>query len=245
MKFNHTKNIYGTVFLVALLLSACGGGGTSGTGGTTGNGGTTANVLQSISVSPAFISTNTGTTQQLTATGTYADGSTADVTSSATWVSADTAIASVSNTGLVAAGGTVQAGLTITASIGAAAGNSRVSVSSPAATLISISVPFNQTIYAGKSWLPSTWADAAFSNGTGQSPYTFVKWTVSGCTPSNAATVNADGTIAANAQGSCTITASSGALTSAARTLTIKAPAITSIIILPAPVRWQLEGICN
>lgn len=148
----------------------------------------------------------------------------------------------MSNTGLVAAGGTVQAGLTITASIGAAAGNSRVSVSSPAATLISISVPFNQTIYAGKSWLPTTWADAAFSNGTGQSPYTFVKWTVSGCTPANAAAANADGTIAANAQGSCTITASSGALTSAAKTLTIKTPAITSITILPAPVSLAVGG---
>lgn len=42
-----------------------------------------------------------GQTQQLAATATYSDGSTADVTSSVIWLSADPAIANVTPTGLL------------------------------------------------------------------------------------------------------------------------------------------------
>lgn len=229
-----------TLVAVSLLLSACGGGGGGGGGGSASTPG--ANIVQFITVTPEYISTNTNTNQQLTATATYADGSTANVTSIASWVSAAPTVVSVSNTGLAAAGGTAQNGVNITASIGAATGKSRVSVTNPADALTAIIVPFNQTIYTGQSWLPTTWADANFANGTGVSPYTLVKWTISNCSPANAASVNADGTIAANAPGTCSITASSGAITSTAKTLTVKIPAITSITIIPSPVSLAVGG---
>ena len=55
-------------------------------------------VLVSITVSPATASVAAGDTQQFTATGTYSDLSTADLTDSVTWSSSVTATATVSNT---------------------------------------------------------------------------------------------------------------------------------------------------
>ncbi|HYO55474.1 Ig-like domain-containing protein, partial [Archangium sp.] len=73
--------------------------------------------LLSLQVSPTIASVPVGITQQFTAQGSYSDGTTVDVTSSATWTTSNTAIATVSSTGLgtgVAAGGPV----TLTATLG-------------------------------------------------------------------------------------------------------------------------------
>jgi len=84
-------------------------------------------VLVSLQVTPAAASIATGATQQFTATGTYSDGSTQDVTLLASWVSSATGVATVSSKGVatgVAAGSanimatyggaTVAAALTVT-----------------------------------------------------------------------------------------------------------------------------------
>lgn len=61
----------------------------------------TAAVAESITITPAAPSSGVGLARQLTATGTFSDGTTADVTSIATWASSAPAIATVdSNTGL-------------------------------------------------------------------------------------------------------------------------------------------------
>jgi len=60
--------------------------------------------LQTISVTPAAPSIALGTTQQFTATGTYSDLSTANITSIATWTSATPATASISASGGLARG---------------------------------------------------------------------------------------------------------------------------------------------
>ncbi|MGH9725943.1 MAG: Ig-like domain-containing protein, partial [Candidatus Acidiferrales bacterium] len=52
--------------------------------------------LQSISVTPANPSIAKGTTKQLTATGTYSDNSTQDLTASVTWSSDTPGVATVS-----------------------------------------------------------------------------------------------------------------------------------------------------
>ena len=59
--------------------------------------------LASIAVTPANPTLPAGAKQQLTATGTYSDGSTLDLTSVATWHSATTATATVSGSGLATA----------------------------------------------------------------------------------------------------------------------------------------------
>ena len=57
-------------------------------------------VLLTITVAPTTASIAAGDTQQFTATGHYSDGSTQDLTSSATWASTLTSVATVSSSGL-------------------------------------------------------------------------------------------------------------------------------------------------
>ena len=56
----------------------------------------TSATLQSIAVTPANPSIAAGLTQQFTATGTYSDGSHLDLTGSVTWASGTTATATIS-----------------------------------------------------------------------------------------------------------------------------------------------------
>ena len=54
-------------------------------------------VLVAVTVSPVGASVPNGETEQFTATGLYSDGSTSDLTSTVTWSSSDTSVATVSN----------------------------------------------------------------------------------------------------------------------------------------------------
>ena len=54
--------------------------------------------LQSISISPSNATLSIGAKLQYTATGHYSDGSTQNLTTSATWSSTNTGVATVSNT---------------------------------------------------------------------------------------------------------------------------------------------------
>ena len=53
--------------------------------------------LNSIAVTPANPSVPAGQTEQFTATGTYSDGSTKNITNQVTWASATTSVATISN----------------------------------------------------------------------------------------------------------------------------------------------------
>ncbi len=64
---------------------------------------TTQPTLSSIAVTPANPSVATGATQQFTATGTYSDNSTKDITSQASWTSAAPTTATINTAGLVTA----------------------------------------------------------------------------------------------------------------------------------------------
>ncbi|MDA8083476.1 MAG: Ig-like domain-containing protein [Nitrospiraceae bacterium] len=104
-------------------------------------------VLVSISVTPADRSLDIGATQQYTATGTYSDNSTKDLSGVVTWSSSAEAIATISNaagsTGLLAAVSAGQA--TVTATAGTVSGSTGLTVNPPVAppvlpVLVSISV---------------------------------------------------------------------------------------------------------
>ena len=94
-------------------------GGTSGTLQLT----TVAATIQSIVIAPVTLQTGVGITRHFVATGTFSDGSVADVTASATWGTQAAGIASLSNgaasglalgsTGATATIGTVSAGATV------------------------------------------------------------------------------------------------------------------------------------
>jgi 6-phosphogluconolactonase len=113
------------VFCMGLLLTACGGSGTTTHPQKT---------LTSIQVAPRSPLVKVGTTQQLTVTGTYSDGSTADVTSSATWASSDSSAASIDSSGKVTA---VSVGRPlITATSGDLKGSTRLLVVSSDASIV-------------------------------------------------------------------------------------------------------------
>ena len=81
--------------LAMTLLVACGGGGTTANP-------TPSVKLVSIAVTPNAPSFAKGTQQQLTAKGSYSDGTTKDLTASATWGSSSASVASVTK-GMVSA----------------------------------------------------------------------------------------------------------------------------------------------
>ncbi len=100
----------------------------------------TAATLVSIEVTPANPGLAKGTKQQLSATGTYTDYSTQDLTTQAAWGASDTTVASVSN----AAGSNGQASAlgvgrtTVSATLGGVTGTTTLEVT--AATLVAIQV---------------------------------------------------------------------------------------------------------
>ncbi len=191
--------------------------------------------LASITVTPAAASINTGTTQQLTATGKYTDNTTVDLTSSAAWTSSNPAVVSVSSGGL-ASGLTVGSYVNVTASLGGASGTSMLNVTAPADALTALVIsPGQPFVYMGQRANPITWVSGNFANGTGTSPYP-ASLTLSACNPANAASIDATGLVVGNALGTCTITAHSGAISSTPATLTVAIPYLLSIQIAPATV---------
>ena len=82
--------------------------------------------LLSIAVTPSGPTVATGKTLQLTATGSYSDGSSQDLTTQVTWQSSDPTKAAVSTTGLVT--GQEYGSATVTATLGGISGSTLVNV---------------------------------------------------------------------------------------------------------------------
>ncbi len=136
--------------------------------------------LVSIAVTPAASSVPAQIQTSLTAIGTFADGSTQDMTAAANWTSSTASAATVSNatgskgtvTGITPLGTT-----TISASFGTSnpiVGSATVSVTN--ATLVSIAIsPSSATISAGTTQKFN--AIGTFSDGTTQNLTGQVAWT--------------------------------------------------------------------
>jgi len=84
--------------ITILFLTGCGGSGYSSPA-------PPMPTLTSIAVSPANTTIKLGSNQQFAAVGTYSDGSTSDLSASVTWSSSDTAMASMSASGLATVAG--------------------------------------------------------------------------------------------------------------------------------------------
>jgi uncharacterized protein YjdB len=182
--------------------------------------------LVSIAVSPGTISIAAKTTQQFTATGKYSDGSTADVTRTASWVSSNTGVATVNASGLTTA---VAAGsATITASLSGVAGTATLTVT-PILSSISVS-PNAPSIAVGAT--QQFTATGTYSDGS-KKPVTTATWTAAN--PA-IATVNASGLATAVASGSTQITASSNGI-SGSTTLTVSG---LTLSISPNPATFAM-----
>jgi hypothetical protein len=98
--------------------------------------------LTSLAVSPTSASIVESQTQQLTATGTYDDGSTKDLTGTAGWTTSDSTVAAVSKGGLVTAAANITTppgSATITATSGTLTATSAITVNTGPLTAIAIS----------------------------------------------------------------------------------------------------------
>ena len=191
-------------------------------------GSTTATVtpatLQSIAVTPSNPSIAKGTTQQLTATGTYSDSTTQDITSQVTWASDTVSVATVSSSGLATAAGTGTAD--ISASMNGVTGSTKLTVT--AATLASISVSPPAPSVAKGSTQQFT-ATGTYSDSSTQDLSTQVTWASS---MTGVATVSGTGLANTLAAGNTTITAALGAIHGQA-TLTVTPATLASISVTP------------
>jgi hypothetical protein len=87
----------------------------------------TAAVIESIAITPNPVSSGVGLSSQLTATGTYSDGTMANVTTRANWTSVPASIATVGpTTGIIT--GVALGSTTITAAIGAVTASAPLSI---------------------------------------------------------------------------------------------------------------------
>ncbi len=188
--------------------------------------------LVSISITPLNAGIAKGTNQQFTAIGTYSDNTTQNLTTSATWSSSNTGVATISNAagsnGLatsVATGTT-----TIKAMSGSISGTTTLTVNP--ATLVSIAItPLNAGIAKGTN--QQFTATGTYSDNTTQNLTASVTWSSSNtgvATISNAAGSN--GLATSVATGTTTIKAVSGSI-SASTTLTVTAATLVSIGISP------------
>lgn len=189
--------------------------------------------LQSIAVSTTNSSVLSLSGATFKATGSYSDGSTADITAQATWSSSNTGVATI------AAGGTArtlsQGTTTISASLDGISGTASLKVTGGNLTGIVIS-PANFTLV--QSTADRLTATGSFSNGTSREITGAVEWSTASATIATVATPGGNlawvsALAVTPAATPTTISAKSGALT-ATTNLTVTAPALQALTISPA-----------
>jgi len=160
-----------------------------------------------------------GQTEQFTATGTFSDNSTQNLTNQVTWASATTGVATVNAAGLATAVGTGTS--TISATLSGITGSTVLTVT--AAVLQSIAVtPANPSVAKGQT--EQFTATGTFSDNSTQNLTNQVTW-VSATT--GVATINAAGPATAVSPGTSTISATLNGVTGST-VLTVVAGTTTS-----------------
>lgn len=184
--------------------------------------------LVSINVTPSNASIAKGTNQQMTATGTYSDNSTLNLTGVVTWSSSLTSFVTITAAG--SAHGEDIGTSTITASFGSVMGSTTLQVT--AATLVSIAVtPPDETIAKGTD-LQYT-ATGTYTDGSTQPVNGQVTWSTS--VPATAS-ISASGLAHGEAAGTTLVTATSGAI-SGSTNLTVTNVVLVSIEVAPADIK--------
>jgi hypothetical protein len=190
-------------------------------------------VLTAVDVNPVTATVPVGGTQGFTASGTFSDGSNADVTALATWTSGDLQVASTSNVpgSRGVATGAAVGQTTITASLGGRSAQATLTVS-PAA-LVSLAVtPLGLTLPLGRS--QAFTATGTYSDGRTRDLTALATWSsdASGvATISNAA--GEHGVATSQGVGVAQLSAAVGGLSDGV-TLTVTAAELSSLGITPA-----------
>jgi hypothetical protein len=196
------------VLTIASLAACvgCGGGGGSSV--------PTTSSLSSVTVAPDPASVVAGSVLQLTATGHYTDGSTKDISTSATWTSSNAGVATVTSTGLTT--GVSPGSASISAAFGGTSGGVTLTVEAPPS---SVTVgPDPATVAAG--FVRQLTATGHYSDGSTKDISTSATWTSSNA---GVATVTNTGLTTGVSPGSASISAALGGI-SGGVTLTVDAP---------------------
>jgi hypothetical protein len=187
----------------------------------------TAAALVSIAVTPDPATVPLGTLQQFTATGTYTDSTSKDMTSSASWASSNHGTATITSAGVATAQGTGSA--TITATSGVIFGNATLTVNT--ANVVSLSLtPANPQIADGTN--QQLTATATFDDGgtLKVTTSTGVHWTSS---DTSVATVGVASGLASGKNPGDTLITVTFAGFSASATLTVSDASIQAISLTP------------
>ncbi|MDX7797042.1 Ig-like domain-containing protein, partial [Aeromonas caviae] len=186
-------------------------------------------VLTAIQVTPPSVSVGKGQTQQLTATATYSDNTTANVTGSVAWLSDDMTTATVSTTGLLT--GMAQGTTEVTASQNGITSNTvQVTVTDAVLTAIEITPP---SVSVGKGQTQQLTTTATYSDNTTANVTGSVAW-LSDDTAT--ATITTNGLLTGVEQGTAEVTASLDGMTSNAVQVTVTDAVLTAIAITPPSV---------
>jgi uncharacterized protein YjdB len=180
--------------------------------------------LQSVLVTPAKPSVPVGNQQQFKATGTYSDGTSQDLTSTATWSSSQPSIAAINTTGLAM---TKASGIsTIMATSGSISGSTTLTVTPVALVSIAVTPP-NPSVAAGNT--QQFTATGTFSDSSTQDLTASVTWTA---IASSVASISSGGLAKGLTAGTATITATSGSISGSTK-LTVTNTVLVSIALTP------------
>src|SRR5712692_1993404 len=198
----------------ALTLAGCGGG--------SANSPVAPPVLLSLATTQANPSIPLGTNQQFTATGTFNDGSTQDLTSSATWSSSSAAVATISNTpGSQGLATSIGLGATIITATSSSISSSTTLTVTPAVLLSLALMPANPSIFLGS--YQQFIVIGTFSDGTAQNLTTLTTWSSSSTRVANMSNASGSQGLATSAgTGTTTVRATSAGVTGST-TLTVNA----------------------
>jgi trimeric autotransporter adhesin len=185
--------------------------------------------LTSVQVGPQSPSLLVGQSIQLTATGTYNDGSSKNITNSALWSSSAAGVASVSSSGKVTAAATISnppGSATITASSGTQSASTTVSVNTGALQSIALTVSGGATsVTAAAGSTITLVANGTYAgSSTPQDITSQVTWTVANTTVLVMTAGSGSGTIQAGSLSgtSTTVTANLNGITSNMVTVTVQ-----------------------
>ncbi len=170
--------------------------------------------IVSLALSPTSAQIKPAGTEQFTATATYGNNSTGDVTSTVTWTSSNVSIATIDSSGL--ATGVAVGTANITAKSGSVTSPlARLTVSNKTISVITVS-PQNLTLSSGGQQQYS--ANATYSDGSNGDITSSVTW---GSSSTSVATITTGGFVTAVATGNSTISAALNGIIGTA-TLTVQ-----------------------
>jgi hypothetical protein len=174
------------------------------------------NSITALQVLPSNSTVAPGVNQQYTATATFGNNSTGDVTSQVTWSTSPTNVATISSGGLLS--GVTLGTATVKATSGSVVGTTSVTVANKTISSVAIQ-PLTQTLSLslGPTTVQFT-ATATYSDGTTGDVTSTSTWNA---LPAGVASISSSGLATAETVGTSTVTATASGVTSNSATITV------------------------